>query len=61
MNVHGGLGTGLSSLPQGRKINWYYVRPRFQALLEELKITEIQDNDGTDKHQGVVSCLNRCY
>ena len=61
MNFHSGLGVGLSSLPLGRAIRWYYVRPRFRAFLENLKITEDQTNDGETKHRGVVSCLNRGY
>lgn len=40
---------------------WYHVRPRFQAFLENLKITEGQAQDGETKHQGIVSCLNRGY
>ena len=61
MNFHSGLGAGLSSLPLGGAIRWYYVRPRFRAFLENLKITEDQTNDGWIKHRGVVSCLNRGY
>ncbi len=53
------MGTGLSSLPLGGAIRWYYVRPRFRAFLENLKTTEDQANDGQTKHQGVVSCPNR--
>ena len=61
MNFHSGLGAGLSSLPLGGPIRWHYVRPRFRAFLENLKITEDQDNDGETKHRGVVSCLSRGY
>ena len=61
MNFHSGLGAGLSSPPLGGAIRWYYVRPRFRAFLENLKITEDQTNDGQTKHRGVVSCLNRGY
>ena len=61
MNLHSGLGAGLSTLPLGGAIRWYYVRPRFRAFLENLKITEEQANDGETKHRGVVSCLNRGY
>ena len=61
MNFHSGLAATLAPLPLGRPIRWYYVRPRFQALLENLKITEEQAKDGQVKHQGIVSCLNRAY
>ncbi len=61
MNFHSGLAAALPPLPLGRPIRWYYVRPRFQALLENLKITEEQAKDGQVKHQGIVSCLNRAY
>ena len=61
MNFHSGLAAALAPLTLGRPIRWYYVRPRFQALLENLKITEEQAKDGEVKHQGIVSCLNRAY
>jgi len=40
---------------------WAYVRPRFERLLESLKITADQAEDGETKHKGVVSALNRAY
>lgn len=61
MNVHSGLGAGLFPLALSRPYRWYYVRPRFEALLENLTITEDQTNDGHTKHRGIVSCLNRAY
>ena len=61
MNLYSGLGTGLPPLAPGQPYRWYYVRPRFQSFLENLKITEDQVKDGETKHQGIVSCLNRAY
>ena len=61
MNFYSGLGAGLLPLALGRPYRWYYVRPRFQTFLENLKITEDQAKDGQIKHQGIVSCLNRAY
>ncbi len=40
---------------------WIYVRRRFQVLLENLKITAEQAEDGEAKHKGVTACLNRAY
>lgn len=40
---------------------WYYVRPRFNALLENLKITDAQAKDGETKHTGVRKALNKHY
>lgn len=62
----GGLLSGFPIPPSGRfssgpGYRWYYVRPRFRAFLENLKITTGQAEDGQIKHQGVVSCLNRSY
>lgn len=61
-----GLLSGLTIEPavtftNGLPYRWYYVRPRFQAFLENLKITEDQAQDGETKHRGVVSCLNKAY
>ncbi len=50
MNFHGGLGTEPASLPLGRTIRPYYVRPRFRAFLEDLKITKDQADDGETKN-----------
>ena len=44
--------------PLGR---WAYVRPRFQGLLESLKITADQAEDGETKHKGVLAALNATY
>ena len=40
---------------------WAYVRQRFEGLLENLKITTDQVEDGETKHKGVVAALNRIY
>ena len=61
MNFYSGLGTELPPLALDPLYRWYYVRPRFQTFLENLKITEDQAKDGKIKHQGIVSCLNRAY
>ena len=37
------------------------VGARFEALLENLKLTSEQTSDGDTKHKGVRSCLNRHY
>ena len=59
MNLHTGLASGLPALMQGPPYRWYYVRPRFQAFLDNLAITEDQASDGQVMHQGIVSSLNR--
>lgn len=41
--------------------NWIYVRARFRAFMENLKITAAQLDDGTKKQAGVRACLNRHY
>ena len=61
MNLHPALASGLPALTQGLPNRWYYVRPRFQAFLDNLAITEEQASDGEVKHQGIVSALNRVY
>ena len=61
MNLFTGLGSALPALIQGLPYRWYYVRPRFQACLENLAITGDQARDGQVKHQGIVSCLNCAY
>jgi len=55
------LTSGPPLLTRDRPYRWYYVRPRFKKLLENLKITEDQAKDGWTKHNGIVSCLNRAY
>ncbi len=40
---------------------WRFVGPRFNQLLENLKITIDQAGDGEVKYRGVVACLNRDY
>jgi hypothetical protein len=40
---------------------WFFVRRRFSQLLENLKITEDQADDGETKHKGVVASLNQAY
>jgi hypothetical protein len=42
-------------------LRWHYVRGRFSQLLETLKITFVQAQDGETKHGGVRACLNRHY
>lgn len=37
------------------------VAQRFNALLENLKLTDLQRSDGITKHGGVRACLNRYY
>ena len=49
MNFHSGLGAGLSPLALSRPYRWYYVRRRFEALLDNLTITEDQTNDAHTK------------
>ena len=56
MNFHSGLGVGLSPLALSQPYRWYYVRPRFETFLDNLKITEDQTTDGHTKHRGIVSC-----
>ncbi len=53
-----GLSLVQSVGPAGR---WAHVRPRFERLLENLKITADQGHDGEKKHKGVVGALNRAY
>jgi len=48
----------LAPAPLGR---WAYVRQRFQGLLENLKITADQAENGETKHKGVVAALNAAY
>jgi hypothetical protein len=48
----------LAPVPLGR---WAYVRQRFQALLENLKITADQAEDGETKHKRIVAALNSTY
>ena len=40
---------------------WWYVRRRFELLLDELNLTTEQANDGETKCRGVLSCLDRDY
>jgi hypothetical protein len=40
---------------------WWFVRRRFGLLLDELKITQAQREDGETKRAGVTACLNRAY
>lgn len=42
-------------------LRWRFVRQRFTACLENLKITVDQAADGKTKLEGVVACLNRAY
>jgi hypothetical protein len=52
---------GLGLLPANPTYRWAYVRQRFEGLLENLKITADQAEDGETKHKGVVAALNRAY
>ncbi len=40
---------------------WFYVERRFNRLLENIKITPDQAQDGENKHKGVVASLNQVY
>jgi len=40
---------------------WIYVERRFSRLLENIKTTADQAEDGEIKHKGVVALLNRAY
>jgi hypothetical protein len=40
---------------------WQYVRARFGALLDDIKVTAAQIEDGTTKRANVTACLNRHY
>jgi hypothetical protein len=40
---------------------WIYVTRRFTRFLANLTVTKAQHEDGTTKHAGVRSCLNRHY
>ncbi|HWE76106.1 MAG TPA: hypothetical protein VG328_23295 [Stellaceae bacterium] len=40
---------------------WVYVRQRFTKLLANLKLTDVQRQDGATKHAGVTASLNRWY
>lgn len=48
-------------LPATPTYRWAYVRQRFEGLLENLKITADQAEDGETKHKGIVAALNRTY
>ena len=61
MNLPSVLGAGLASLQLDGATRCSFVKPRFRILLENLRLTENQVNDGEAKHRGVVSCLNRIY
>ncbi len=50
MNPYTGLASGPPALMQGLPYRGYYVRPRFQAFLANLAITEDQARDGQIKH-----------
>jgi hypothetical protein len=52
---------GLGLLPATPMYRWAYVRQRFEGLLENLRITADQAEDGETKHKGVVAALNRTY
>ncbi|WP_426440354.1 SMODS domain-containing nucleotidyltransferase [Bradyrhizobium genosp. P] len=51
----------LSQAPSTTVGNWIYVRARFGAFMENLKVTAAQLDDGTTKQAGVRACLNRHY
>jgi hypothetical protein len=40
---------------------WFYVERRFTRLLENIKISPDQAQDGEIKHKGVVASLNQVY
>lgn len=40
---------------------WFYVRRRFNGLLSNITITDIQRNDGETKQAGVRKALNKYY
>jgi hypothetical protein len=51
------LGGMVASQPH----KWFYVIRRFGLLLENLRITAVQAEDGHTKQAGVRACLNRNY
>ena len=53
--------SGLGLFSAASAYRWAYVRQRFEALLENLKITADQTEDGETKLTGVVAALNRIY
>lgn len=53
--------SGLEMFTAAPAYSWAYVRQRFEAFLDNLKITADQAEDGQTKHTGVVAALNRTY
>jgi hypothetical protein len=58
LSAFGGLAPTAAPAPVWQ---WRYVRRRFSELLENLKITASQSEDGNTKQAGVRNCLNRHY
>ena len=56
-----GLGAVALNTPPAADRKWIYVTARFDAFLNDLKLTTNQLADGQKKFCGVVSCLNNAY